>query len=89
MVPSLIFRLMSSLAFTPGNGLPGRTYFLGAFISQSVGSTYLSDAGLWQSSAAATGEWKPYSTAPSDYAGGKLVITAVNPTNGGEPHRHP
>jgi hypothetical protein len=31
------------------NGDPGRTYFLGCFMSESAGSTYLSDAGLQNS----------------------------------------
>lgn len=35
-----------SNVFANAGGTPGRTYFLGTFMSESVGSTYLSSAGL-------------------------------------------
>jgi phage tail sheath protein FI len=43
---------ISSNPYANSSGVPGRTYFLGCFMSESAGSTYLSDAGI-QSSAAA------------------------------------
>lgn len=57
-------------------GMPGRTFFLGAFMSESNGSQYLSDAGLQKEElTAATAKITPVSTTPGDYAGGKLLIT--------------
>jgi hypothetical protein len=38
--------VVSSNPYAVSNGVPGRTYFLGCFMSESAGSTYFSDAGL-------------------------------------------
>lgn len=37
---------LSQNPYANAGGIPGRTYFLGCFMSESAGSTYLSDAGL-------------------------------------------
>ena len=37
---------LGSNPFAADGGLPGRTYFLGALMSESAGSTYFSDAGI-------------------------------------------
>ena len=42
---------LGSNPFAVDGGLPGRTYFLGTFMSDSAGSTYLSDAGLQKAEA--------------------------------------
>lgn len=44
---------LESNPFATNSGLPGRTYFLGTFMSESAGSTYLSEAGLQNSTTAA------------------------------------
>lgn len=38
--------ILTSNSYANVGGEPGRTYFLGCFMSESLGSTYLSDAGL-------------------------------------------
>ena len=40
---------LASNPFAVDEGLPGRTYFLGAFMSESAGSRFLSDAGIQRS----------------------------------------
>jgi len=44
---------IGSNAYSWGHDTPGRTYFLGCFMSESAGSTYLSDAGIQASAKAA------------------------------------
>lgn len=51
--PSEITGILTSNPYANTSGVPGRAYFLGAFMSESAGSTVFSDAGLQDSSAAA------------------------------------
>ena len=57
------------------NGVPGRTFFLGAFMSESLGSTFFSTAGI-QSSPAATPVLRGVVMAPS---GVLLRLSASTP----------
>ena len=45
-LPSGVVGKLDANPFANSHGQPGRTYFLGCFMSESVGSTFLSDAGL-------------------------------------------
>jgi len=45
-LPSGALGKLDKNPYANDNGQPGRTYFLGCFMSESVGSTYFSDAGL-------------------------------------------
>ena len=66
---------LGSNPFAIDGGLSGRTYFLGAFMSESAGSTYLSDAGIQEVGiAASTAQITPVTTTKSDYIGGKLTV---------------
>jgi hypothetical protein len=45
-LPSGVVGKLDANPYANANGEPGRTYFLGCFMSESNGSTFLSDAGL-------------------------------------------